>query len=466
MENNTKVDLRKWQLGFIISSIAPLIGGYLLITIWNIPYIGEMLLALFGGLCVSGLIVLIGIIGAIYCLVQINQSSALLSSREWIITITIPVIVWLFVVGLMISKPTNESLMVIQSRIGKKNLSHINMAQADLSGINLEGADLSGANFENANLKSVNLNESNLEQANLNDTNLMDASLNGANLEKSDLTGANLHGAWMIDANLDEAKINLNQLINVKALNGTIMPDGQKYDGRFFLSEDINPQRNYEHKLDICDASKMASFYGITLKEYQAALEWARNNPPEVKIPYAATSVQSGANLRGPNYQRSIKIFANFNGADLSEADFWRAKLCYATLIEAILDGANLHYTNLRYADLTNAKIRNTNCEQANFLGAELSGITLVFSNLTDAKVTDKQLVQASQLRGTIMPEGNLYDGRFNLPKDLEEAALLSADMQSPEEMAQFYGVSVKEYMAGQEWADENLPKTLGDGNE
>ena len=72
------------------------------------------------------------------------------------------------------------------------------------------------------------------------------------------------------------------------------------------------------------------------------------------------------------------------------------------------------------------------------------------------------------------MPDGTKYDGRFNLAMDQPEIrggrfiwsqgregkGTVSSGSAEPEEnMAWYYLVSLEEYLAGQKWAEENLPK-------
>ena len=55
------------------------------------------------------------------------------------------------------------------------------------------------------------------------------------------------------------------------------------------------------------------------------------------------------------------------------------------------------------------------------------------------------------------MPDGNLYDGRFNLDGDFFLADRDRVNINDPDQMAGFYNVSLEVYLSGQEWAKENL---------
>lgn len=96
----------------------------------------------------------------------------------------------------------------------------------------------------------------------------------------------------------------------------------------------------------------------------------------------------------------------------------------------------------------------------ANFFRAKLAGVHLQWSNLEGAKgLKDEQLVYLHNLRGATMPDGSLYDGRYNLKRDLSWMQHSGVDPRDPEAVANFYGVSVEAYLSGQAWAQEHLDR-------
>jgi hypothetical protein len=68
-------------------------------------------------------------------------------------------------------------------------------------------------------------------------------------------------------------------------------------------------------------------------------------------------------------------------------------------------------------------------------------------------------LIMAKSLSGATMLDGSRYAGRFQLSGDIARAKLHKINLQDPEAMAKFYGVSLEEYQRDQEWAQENLVK-------
>jgi hypothetical protein len=121
-------------------------------------------------------------------------------------------------------------------------------------------------------------------------------------------------------------------------------------------------------------------------------------------------------------------------------------KLSDGTLHGRELRGSDWVDANLYEADLTNCDLTNAKLFKADFVKA----------NLTDVKVTEEQLASTETMAQATMPDGSLYDGRYNLIGDFSWAKRTGKDVNSPEDMASFYGVSLKVYLAGQQWWREN----------
>ena len=73
-------------------------------------------------------------------------------------------------------------------------------------------------------------------------------------------------------------------------------------------------------------------------------------------------------------------------------------------------------------------------------------------ANMRDVRnLTLAQLVQAKRLWGAVMPDGSTYDGRYNLPGDIEFARWGGVDPTNVVAMAEFFGVELATYIKGQE---------------
>ncbi len=131
---------------------------------------------------------------------------------------------------------------------------------------------------------------------------------------------------------------------------------------------------------------------------------------------------------------------------------FWSANLNGAELLSAELEGASFHFasmigTHLHGANLKNVAFWQTNLEGAFLQDANISGATVVFVNLKNAKVTREQLKTCRALQGTILPNGKLYDGSFQLKGDIDDAQGCGIDVNDPTAMQKWYAMSYNEFM-------------------
>ena len=105
-----------------------------------------------------------------------------------------------------------------------------------------------------------------------------------------------------------------------------------------------------------------------------------------------------------------------------------RAQLQGADLIEADLSFIDLQHAEMEYVDLSNANLNGTVLTRANLIGANLNETNLTNANLYKTNLrgcrnlTVEQLSKVKRLWGAIMPDGESYDGRYNLPVDLKFA--------------------------------------------
>jgi hypothetical protein len=132
---------------------------------------------------------------------------------------------------------------------------------------------------------------------------------------------------------------------------------------------------------------------------------------------------------------------AILQGADLKEAD-----LCYVDLHQANLEDADLSNARLQAARLNRASLQRANLE-----GSDLTNADLYKVNLRGARnLTDEQMSKLNALFGSIMPDGSVYNGRFDLFGDLARARWAKVKIDDPKAMAEFYGVSLDAYLQGQ----------------
>lgn len=124
------------------------------------------------------------------------------------------------------------------------------------------------------------------------------------------------------------------------------------------------------------------------------------------------------------------------------------------------LQDGSLREINLAWANLERGYLWNADLQGAKFLKANLKNVYLTYANLKGAlDLSVDQLRQARNMKMAIMPDGSLYDGRFNLDGDIFRAQENMVDINSPNAMAKFYGVSLESYKQGQNWAQNNPPQ-------
>jgi uncharacterized protein YjbI with pentapeptide repeats len=133
---------------------------------------------------------------------------------------------------------------------------------------------------------------------------------------------------------------------------------------------------------------------------------------------------------------------AHMQGADLFKADLTSVDLHQAHMDSSDLSLANLTGTRLTRADLRGANMNRSVLEQTDLFKANMRDVR----NLTPA-----QLTQAKRLWGAVMPDGSTYDGRYNLPGDIEFARWGGVDPTNVVAMAEFFGVELATYIKGQE---------------
>ena len=147
-----------------------------------------------------------------------------------------------------------------------------------------------------------------------------------------------------------------------------------------------------------------------------------------------------GVNLRGCDLSGTIMYGADLEGADLSHASLnvsylSGANLHNANLTEANLMGADLGCVNLESAVLTRAILRAAILGRVNFQNADLRAANMQRTRYLSLD----NLSTAYAMRHAILPDGNLYDGRFNLVGDILAAQEVGINLDDPLQRKAFY---------------------------
>ncbi len=154
----------------------------------------------------------------------------------------------------------------------------------------------------------------------------------------------------------------------------------------------------------------------------------------------------------------------SLENAYLRRVDFAEKDLSRANLSSADLRGAMLQCVELGESNLAGANLQGADLRGARLHGADLRNARLNKANLQAVwDVTPDQLASTSRMRAARMPDGRIYDGRFCLEGDLADARVLHVSLMDPQALADFYGVSLKEYQLGQTFWAECMPHFLSD---
>jgi hypothetical protein len=158
------------------------------------------------------------------------------------------------------------------------------------------------------------------------------------------------------------------------------------------------------------------------------------------------------ANLEGAELYDFVLPGANMTYADLKDANLNGTTLDDAIFSSATLEGVRLHRTGLRNATITSAESDKLLFKDAKFFETDLTGAKFLgtFAGIM-TESPHPHLQVAYSLRGSIMPNGERYDGRYNLSGDLAVASY-NRDTNDPLAMSDFYGVSTEVYNQGQTW--------------
>lgn len=156
---------------------------------------------------------------------------------------------------------------------------------------------------------------------------------------------------------------------------------------------------------------------------------------------------------------QELREYGYLSDGSLHSAWLMRANLEAAELYSADIRGAALHSANLRGAELIGANLSRaalwrTNLAEADLIDADLSDANFKYANLEGARVTRNQLEKAYSLRGTVLPNGRIYDGSFRLKGDISEAQKDGIDMSDPVALAKWYAMPRDEF-----WRSMDLRK-------
>lgn len=399
--------------------------------------------------------------------------------------------------GTTVTGPTLRPTVLEGATLIGANLSSAKLAKARLVAANLTGADLSAANLTNADLQRATLTGALAVAANLTGANLTAADLRIARLDKSflynaTLTGANLAGAQLQGAMLREADCSGAIFIHANAA-GAVFERAHCDDADFTAAQlDIiqlaqTCSRSAERRvptLRLPSGNSVATITGsvsgvtlaadlslATLQGTFRSIDLSRRALVGAKLVGTFEAIKlHDADLRGATLEGTFQAIecqgANMRGAVLDgtfnlltlantdlagarlEGSFVAADLSGVNLAGAWLDGAFADL-DLRNAQLAGATLKGS-LVRADLRGTNLQDVVLdplldlSFVDFRNTRGLDEQRLRAVQrLRGAILPDGQRYEGEFELPGDQADAAAQGIDLADSAARAAFYAAQV-----------------------
>jgi hypothetical protein len=107
----------------------------------------------------------------------------------------------------------------------------------------------------------------------------------------------------------------------------------------------------------------------------------------------------------------------------------------------------------LLHANFSSSTISVVDFQDAYLIGAD-------FSNAEVMPGIHLLLINAAYLAHAKMPDGSIYDGRYSCEKEVNMINILKSayngDEPNDHDFAEYYGVTVNQYLIGQEWAKKN----------
>jgi uncharacterized protein YjbI with pentapeptide repeats len=160
---------------------------------------------------------------------------------------------------------TNENLVALDAVDTLREQGWL--TDGSLQGVALCKAPLQNANLEKANLCCAGLHQSNLSWVNLSGANLRATKLSLCNIDGADLKDAKIENADFYKASLRGVRnLTDNQMRLAARFWGAIMPNGERYDGRFSLFGDLALAE--WNNVNTNDPQAMADFYQVPLEVY------------------------------------------------------------------------------------------------------------------------------------------------------------------------------------------------------
>ena len=329
---------------------------------------------------------------------------------------------------------------------------------ADLRGVDLRAADLSRANFNSAKLQSAKLDgmpPEFLDNADFTNADLSHASLTGTGFFRTDMSHVNFSGADLRGADLFWSDFSGANFTGAD-LRGAVFDSSDI--GAYFTQADLTGAVFRERSF--ADSSYAAQVSDVQLRSAASVVgvSFARSYDGDG---YSLYGDLSGLDFRDAKFI-GASIMADFDNANLSNADFTHAMLWFGGFENTSLAGANISGANFTNAYINHVDLRNDDPAQAitddqlrsalwtfgvnvsgnNMSGFNLSGIDFYNADLSATNLSYADLsfasLQVANLRGADLSHANLQNALLNIvrqpnppfdPGEFKYADLTDADL-------------------------------------
>ena len=281
--------------------------------------------------------------------------------------------------------------------------------RCDLRGADLRGYDLTGVDLRYANLAGADLKDAVLTGANLTDANLTNADFTGAVLADADMTGASVEGIILTRVDLSSTMISAIESFNEAKLQRAVFPNAVGLAGVTFVDADLSHGSLAGANLESTNFTG-ASLYRANLNQTvlmdanfrRANLKGAFLNGTNLQranlvavdfseIYFDVNPDFRGADLRNANFYKAVLNGVDFSGARLDEAKFNRAELNGAIFVNA-----NLSEAEMKDAAAQGARFNSADVSDVNFSESDLTSASFHGANIEDARFSEANLTGAS----------------------------------------------------------------------
>jgi len=307
---------------------------------------------------------------------------------------------------------------------GQRAFAHMNLIGADLSGMDLRGADFSHAMLADADLTGAQLDDCNFSQAVLARANFTDASLARAWLDEANIGGARFDRTNLEGASLREAHADAAQFVGCR-MAGVRMDQVQLHEASFARC-DLRGSRWHQVALlrmaleDLnLDQSEMLQVVWIECQLRRVSFTGAKLT----RCGFVTTTLDSSVNFSDATLDAcSVALRSSLSGVRLNGAKLKQCGMRGMPLVAADLSAAHLDTCDFSECNFSDAKMDGLSAGEslfvrADFTRASLRAAILIDANLSKAVLTHCDLRGANLFRADVsqaLVDGTtLLDGAY-----------------------------------------------------